>query len=168
MWVKAPQQRRVLGRRWSRPRPPSGSRARAGPHGAGPSGGRGTTAWKEIEGNACRRWYTVVLDAKLMRVSAGNRHLFVENNGVGTSVFKGGQAGKSQWSPCFARWLGVAKTTPRFDDSLGGLMALIYFGQRTQQSQQRRMGRGLGAPGASSPEHLSVEPLRMPVTPQHW
>lgn len=112
------------------------------------------------------RQHRVVSDAKQVVGSAGGRQPFVENDGVAISIFKGRESRQESAATVFCE-VGVLTTTPRLDESLGTLVALVYFGQRTQQSQQRRVGRARG-PGTSSQEPLPVEPLGMPVSPKPW
>lgn len=106
-------------------------------------------------------------DARQVAGSAGGRQPVVENGGVAISVFKGRESQQESAATVFCE-VGVLTTTPRLDDSLGTLVALVYFGQRTQQSQQRCVGRQPGdqAPAPRNPP--PVEPLRMPVSPKPW
>lgn len=115
-------------------------------------------------------------DARQVAGSAGGRQPVVENGGVAISVFKGRESQQESAATVFCE-VGVLTTTPRLDDSLGTLVALVYFGQRTQQSQQRCVGRRPGdqAPAPknppqwshsgclSAPSHGSVSPARRVV-----
>ena len=119
------------------------------------------------------RQHRVVSDAKQVASSAGGREPCVENDGVAISIFKGRESRQESAATVFYE-VGVLTTTPRLDVSLGTLVALVCFGQRTQQ---RRVGRHPGdqAPAPrnpsqwsysgclSAPSHGSVSPARRAV-----
>lgn len=58
--------------------------------------------------------------------------------------------GTSKRGPGSARWTGVP-ATPGFAESLGGLTALIYYGDGTWRNQRRCVGRRPGRPGTGPP-----------------